>query len=247
VDAKIINFSGLFMYSIIKMSKGSNTNTGTVSLNSLTTGNNNTCDGYASLYSLTTGSNNTAQGFNSLVFLTTGNSNTSFGYLSGSGYTTSESSNISIGFNVTGTAGESNVLRIGAGTGTGNGQINSTNISGIRGVTTPTNNAIAVLIDGNGFLGTVSSSERVKENIVDLPPNNIMKLRPRQFNYKIHSPSEIQSGLIAEEVLNIEPRLVVLDAQGKPESVKYHDLPVLLLAEIQRLERRISDLEKNQK
>jgi len=69
-----------------------------------------------------------------------------------------------------------------------------------------------------------------------------MKLRPVTFIYK-ESPQWNRTGLIAEEVLEIMPELVANNAEGQPESVKYHELPVLLLNEIQKLLKRIEALE----
>ncbi len=43
-----------------------------------------------------------------------------------------------------------------------------------------------------------------------------------------------QFGLIAEEVAKVFPELVVYDQQGRPETVKYHLLPALLLDELQK-------------
>jgi len=57
--------------------------------------------------------------------------NVALGYQAGHSYASSESSNILI--NNTGTVSESNVMRLGAGTGTGNGQLANTYISGING------------------------------------------------------------------------------------------------------------------
>ena len=67
----------------------------------------------------------------------------------------------------------------------------------------------------------------------------------------------LQYGLIAEEVAAIYPQLVVYGRDGQVESVQYHQLPALLLNEmqkqhqemqqqhqtIQRLEGRIAELE----
>ncbi len=58
---------------------------------------------------------NTAIGYNALGSLQTGSNNTCVGNAAGSSYTTTESNNICIGRNVTGTIGESNVTRIGSG------------------------------------------------------------------------------------------------------------------------------------
>ena len=47
----------------------------------------------------------------------------------------------------------------------------------------------------------------------------------------------MQYGLIAEEVAETFPELLVRDADGRPQTVRYHLLTPLLLAEVQRLER----------
>ena len=45
----------------------------------------------------------------------------------------------------------------------------------------------------------------------------------------------VQFGLIAEEVAETFPELVVYDANGKPETVSYHLLATLLLNEFQKM------------
>jgi hypothetical protein len=44
-----------------------------------------------------------------------------------------------------------------------------------------------------------------------------------------------QFGLIAEEVSEVFPEIVVVDENGQPLTVQYHILPSLLLNEVQRL------------
>ena len=44
----------------------------------------------------------------------------------------------------------------------------------------------------------------------------------------------IQYGLIAEEVAEVNPELVIRDEQGQPETVAYQLLPALLLNDLQR-------------
>ena len=118
-------------------------------------------------------------------------------------------------------------------------------ISGIRGITTTNANAIPVLIDSAGQLGTVSSSRRYKENIEDMgfASEDIMNLRPVIFNYK-RQPDSLAWGLIAEEVQEIMPELVVLNDKGQAETVKYHDLIPMLLNELQKLSKRVEHLEE---
>lgn len=102
----------------------------------VTTGSANTAVGLGSLFNATTGAanagSNVAIGYNSLSIITTGTFGIALGASAGSGHTTSDSSNIDIGN--TGTAGQSNVIRIGT-QGTGSGQQNTAFMAGITGAT----------------------------------------------------------------------------------------------------------------
>jgi hypothetical protein len=74
----------------------------------------------------------------------------------------------------------------------------------------------------------------------------LMRLRPVTFRYREDAvgPEESQTtqyGLIAEEVAEVAPELVAPDAEGRPYSVKYHELPALLLNELQEQERVIAE------
>jgi hypothetical protein len=93
----------------------------------------NTILGYSCGVSLTSGQLNTIVGFNSGFSLITSTNNTILGAFSGNNYQTNESGNILLGSAVFGTTGESNVLRIGAGTGTNAaiGNLNKAIIAGI--------------------------------------------------------------------------------------------------------------------
>ncbi len=207
---------------------------------SLTSGQQNVAMGWVALNSCTQGSYNVGIGLSALQSITTGNYNCAVGYQAGNGLTVANSSNILI--NNTGTAGDGNTLRIGAGAGTGNQQLNKAFIHGIRGITTANADAIAVLVDSAGQLGTVSSSIRFKENVHDLEHSHVLELRPVAFNYKQDGRPGI--GLIAEEVERVMPSLVAYNQEGQCESVKYHDLPVLLLLEIQKLRKELDELKK---
>jgi len=135
--------------------------------------------------------------------------------------------------------------------------------AGIRGVTTGNNDAIPVVIDSNGQLGTVSSSRRFKEDIhdMDTASSGLMRLRPVTFRYQkpfADGSKPIQYGLVAEEVAEVYPDLVARSADGQIETVKYQVLDSMLLNElqkehqqvqqqaetIQRLESRLAALEE---
>ena len=101
------------------------------------------------------------------------------------------------------------------------------------------------LLDSNNQLIEVSSSRRFKENIVDieLDTTNIYNLRPVTSN-PLNDP-EKTFGLIAEEVVEYFPELVSLDKSGIPKAVSYSKLPVLLLAEIQKLRKELDEIKEN--
>jgi len=234
-----------------------NTACGHASLTSLVSGSNNTAFGTAS-GSAVTGNNNTAVGFQALEnskgdsntavghiaysgIGTTGSYNLCLGYSAGLSLTTSDSSNIYLSNN--GTPGDNHVMRLGT-TGTGPNQVSSTFVAGVAGVTVAS--SAAVLINtSTGQLGTLVSSARFKENIRDLQVSSSpLNLRPVSFNMIGDELELHQVGLIAEEVDKVLPELVTYDVDGKPYTVKYHELCVHLLLEMQNMARRIEDLEK---
>ena len=86
------------------------------------------------------------------------------------------------------------------------------------------------------------SSARFKESVADMGESSqvLHRLRPVTFRYRAEASGDGRTpeyGLIAEEVAEIAPELVVRDADGEPYSVRYHVLPSMLLNELQK-ERR---------
>jgi len=71
----------------------------------------------------------------------------------------------------------------------------------------------------------------------------IYDLRPVTFTLKNYHDKTEQYGLIAEEVAEVMPNLVIMDKNGLPQTVKYQDLPALLLNEIKNLRKHILTLE----
>lgn len=102
-----------------------------------------------------------------------------------------------------------------------------------------------LLIDNTGLLGTVISSRRFKQNINPMADESsaIYKLNPVTFTLISDKLDIKQYGLIAEDVSEAFPALAMLDDEGNPYTVRYHDLPVLLLNEIKKLNARIATLE----
>jgi endosialidase-like protein len=95
-------------------------------------------------------------------------------------------------------------------------------IAGIQGVSTRVNDAVPVLIDSNGQLGTLSSSRRHKQDIRDMgdASDGLLRLRPVTYRYKkpyADGSEPIQYGLVAEEVAEVYPDLVV---RGKDDQME---------------------------
>jgi hypothetical protein len=172
-----------------------------------TTGAVNTAQGNSALFNNSTGKRNVAVGINALFDNTVGYSNTAIGAYAGRRITGND--NIAVA-NI-GVAGESQTMRLGTQGSAGviNSGVTRTFIAGISGVTT----------------SRAGTSER------------LLQLRPVTFRYKQPDAADeqpIQYGLIAEEVAEVFPELVVPNEDGQPETVAYHLLPALLLNEVQK-------------
>lgn len=209
-----------------------NTATGALALNENFTGNANTATGFQALGNNITGGNNTANGVNALEN-STGNNNVAVGASAG-GNATSGSDNIYLGTSVLGNAADTNTMYLGK-----EGTQTKTFIAGIRGITTGLADAIPVMIDSAGQLGTVSSSRQFKEDIHDMAgaSRRIFRLRPVTFRYQQaygDGSKPIQYGLVAEEVAEVFPELAVRNASGGVDTVHYEKLNVLLLNELQK-------------
>ena len=215
-----------------------NTACGDDALAANNTGSFNTANGFVALLKNNAGSGNTAIGVSALFSNTIGFENIAVGHAAGSNLTTGDF-NIEIGN--PGVAGESATIRIGTG-----GTHTQAFLAGVRGVTTGVNDAVAVMIDSAGQLGTVSSSRRFKQDIEDMGDASgaLMKLRPVTFRYKtsLDPTGSPQYGLIAEEVAEVFPDLVVCEKSGPPETVRYHVLVPMLLNEVQKDRKTIADL-----
>jgi hypothetical protein len=219
-----------------------NSGFGQGALASNTIGANDTASGAGALFNNTLGNGNTANGFQALNFNIVGSANTAIGYQALL-HTTGDN-NIALGafagventagdFNIDignlGGAGDSNTIRIGDA-----GLQFATFIAGISGVNQ--GSATAVFINTvTGQLGTTppASSRRFKKEIqpMDETSEAILGLKPVTFHYKIDSTGTPQFGLIAEEVAEVNPDLVVRDENGEIYTVRYEAVNAMLLNE----------------
>jgi phage shock protein A len=67
----------------------------------------------------------------------------------------------------------------------------------------------------------------------------LAQLRPVTFHYKTDPNGVRQYGLIAEEVDQVYPELVIRDPKGAIQGVHYEELAPMLLNEIQRQQQKI--------
>jgi Chaperone of endosialidase len=199
---------------------------GDQALHNNTAGNGNSAFGDSALFN-TTGQDNTAVGSFAGVNLTTGSSNVAVGSAAGTGVTTA-----------------SNAICIGAGVA-GFNVDDSCFIGNIRDALVAPD-AVAVLIDSTGKLGTTSgSSRRFKKEIkpMDAASEAILALKPVSFRYKGDNTNTPQFGLIAEQVAHVIPELVVRDKEGKPYSVRYDQVNAMLLNEFLKEHRKNDEQE----
>jgi hypothetical protein len=117
-------------------------------------------------------------------------------------------------------------------------------IGNMRDIATQNADAIPVVIDSAGQLGTVRSSARFKRDIkpMDKASEAILALKPVTFQYKTDKTSTAQFGLIAEEVAKVNPDLVVRDRNGEIYSVRYDAVNAMLLNEFLKEHRKVEEL-----
>jgi len=225
-----------------------NTAIGIAALFRNTTGNHNTATGDLSLAANTTGSFNTVQGAHALNTNAIGNLNIALGTAAGENLTGSNNIDISSG----GVVAEANTIRIGNEVlftdreGLVHPAHSATFIAGISGATV---SGTAVVVNNQGRLGVSPSSARFKDEIkpMDNVSEAILALKPVTFRYKkdIDSAGTPQFGLVAEDVEQVNPDLVVRDEKGKAYTVRYDAVNAMLLNEFLKEHRKVHELEVN--
>lgn len=252
-DNTAVGFDSLF-----SNNGDNNTAVGNAALQNNTNGYENTAIGAGTLINNQSAADCTAIGFQALYNTSMGNRNTGVGYFALHSNTASVD-NTAVGsfalLNSTGTANvglgaaagtnvatASNVTCIGAGLG-GQDVSNTTWIANVYGVTTQSGVTLPVIVSSTGQLGTGSSSMRFKQDIEPIggASDSILALRPVKFHYKNDETNTPQFGLIAEEVATVNPSLVVRDKDGKPYSVRYDHVNVMLLNEFLREHRTVQE------
>lgn len=87
-----------------------------------------------------------------------------------------------------------------------------------------------LVISNTGQLGMQASSARYKsDQMMGTGSQRLLQLRPLTFRYTQDVQGEREYGLIAEEVAEVYPELVIRGTSGEVESVGYQGLIPMLL------------------
>jgi hypothetical protein len=205
----------------------SNTAVGAFALENNDSGSSNTANGALALEANTIGNVNTAVGTGALSSNTSGSGNTALGFFACSDVTTANS-----------------VTCIGSDA-FGADVTNTTWISGVYNVTTQSPTTLPVVVSNDGQLGTTPSSRRFKKDIkpMDSASKAILALKPVTFHYKSDKTNTAQFGLVAEEVAEVNPDMVVRDKGGEIYSVRYDAVNAMLLNEFLKEHKKVENLE----
>jgi hypothetical protein len=225
-----------------------NTAVGYEALGSNTNGGDNTAVGQQALYSNAGGLFNVAIGQGALQANVTGSSNTAIGETAllnatgGGNIAIGEKAGEELG------AGDNNVYISNAGQPSESGAMRIGNsfqtATYISGIYTTQVTGSAVYVTSSGQLGVLASSERFKTDVSSMgrTTSRLQQLRPVTFQLKTDASGTRQYGLIAEEVDKIYPELVIRDATGKIQGVRYEELAPMLLNEVQQQRREVNQL-----
>ena len=111
-----------------------------------------------------------------------------------------------------------------------------------------TGNDANMWVDTDGGFYRSTSSIKYKTDVQDMQDSyadNILNLRPVSYKStaEVDDPDHSHWGLIAEEVAEVDSRLIHIDENGDPSGVQYARIVVPLINIIKRQEARIAALE----
>jgi uncharacterized coiled-coil protein SlyX len=201
---------------------------GTFALFSNVSGVWNNAFGFAALSS-STGDFNTAMGDSAGATITTGNHNACFGEGAGNGIVTADNQ-VAINVPAAGPFADiSNTCFIG---------------SIFNQPVSDAGSAQDVFVDQFNVLGFVASTRRVKHDIkpMDKASEMLYGLKPVTYKYNSDKTGRTQFGLIAEEVAEVAPDLVIRDNNGDVQTVRFEQIGMIMLNEFLKEHRTVEQL-----
>ena len=208
----------------------------------------NTALGSIALVALTSGQENVAVGRRALENSTSGSNNTSLGWRSGDGVLTGDGNTCIGSSTCTNTSSADNVVCIGQNSA---GE-NFSNRAYIPNVGQFTQNFVVGNVEfvtvrlSDGKLGHTVSSRRYKDDIKPMGDASelIYKLKPVSFRYKKtpeYQGDNLDYGLIAEDVAEIDPKLAIRDGKGQIESLRYVAIYNMMLNEFLKEHKKVEE------
>jgi hypothetical protein len=230
----------------------SNTAVGRVALTSHETGSFNTAIGNQAMETNTSGTGNVAVGSIALSNVTTGDNNVGLGRQAFQNTTGNENIGVGHAAGVNMTTGSNNICIGSPGDGSAFTASDRCFIGNIRDVLVGNGDGIAVIVDSDGQLGTGNaSSRRFKEDIkaMDKTSEAILRLKPVTFHYKKRDTKKAddtpQFGLVAEDVAEVNPDLVMRDKDGQVSYVRYDAVNAMLLNEFLKEHKKVEEQQTN--
>ena len=103
----------------------------------------------------------------------------------------------------------------------------------------------AVFVDQFNVIGISASSRRFKHDIqpMDKASEAILALKPVTFKYNADKNGRTQYGLVAEDVAQVNPDLVVQHKDGEISTVRYEQVNAMLLNEFLKEHKKVQSLE----
>src|SRR5262245_4649854 len=194
----------------------------------------------------TTGAQNTAMGDDALDGNTTGNGNTAMGKEAGNSIIDGND-NVVLGHNAgIGIVHASRNIAIGSGVSGPFADFDDTCFIGsIFGeIVSDPGSQTAVFVDQFNVVGIFNSSRRYKHDIqpMDKASETLYRLKPVSFKFNSDWKGTTQYGLIAEEVAEVDPQLVVR-RDGETITVRYEQINAMLLNEFLKEHKRVEELQ----
>jgi len=195
----------------------------------------------------TTGSQNTAMGDDALDGNTTGNGNTAVGKEAGNSIIDGND-NVVLGHNAgIGIVHASRNIAIGSEEAGPFADFDDTCFIGsIFGeIVSDPGTQVPVYVDQFNNVGVFNSSRRYKHDIqpMDQASETLYRLKPVTFKFNSDWKGTTQYGLIAEEVAEVDPKLVVHGKNGEITSVHYEQINNMLLNEFLKEHKKVQALE----
>jgi hypothetical protein len=244
---------------------GTNTAVGAGALFSNTTGGDNNAVGAFALFSNATAFFNNAHGHSALLNNVDGGENNAFGDLAMESNTSGDA-NTAIGddalrFNVDGSGNVAVGDEAGTGLGASVNNCIAINVPGAGPFAVLDNTCFigsifdqpvsdvgtqeAVFVDQFNVVGITASSRRFKHDIqpMDKSSEAILALKPVTFKYNSDINGRTQYGLVAEDVAQVNPDLVVQHKDGEISTVRYEQVNAMLLNEFLKEHKKVQSLE----